>query len=197
MRYKRKDHFYKKAKQEKYTSRAAYKLQEIQKKYSILKPGFKVLDLGASPGSWIQFTCSCISPKGSVVGIDKLPIDLPPPKNVTLLQMDVFEINENHFSKDSFDCILSDMAPNTSGVAFADQCASADLCIQALNISKLFLRKGGHLVCKIFQGSEFNNVREEFSHCFKNVRVFKPDSSRSRSKEIYLIGLSFTFSNTT
>ena len=184
--YKRKDFYYKQAKEKGFRSRASFKLIEIQKKYKILKNGDYVLDLGCAPGGWIQVALKYIGKKGKLKGIDLLEVQPFKEENVEIIKCD---INEYNFPDEMFDVILSDMAPNTSGIKHADYFRSYELCEKAFEIAKNNLKKGGNLVLKIFQGKEFNDLRNELKKNFKKVFVFKPKSSRSTSVETYLICL--------
>lgn len=188
MSFNRKDHFYKKAKSEGYRSRAAYKLIEIQKKYKIFKRGDYVLDLGCAPGGWIQVALKFIGKTGKIKGIDLLDVKPFNNSNVEIIKGD---INEHDFGEEKFDVIISDMAPNTSGIKHADYYRSYELCEKAFNIAKKNLKKGGNLVLKIFQGKEFNDLRGQLKRNFEKISVFKPKSSRSSSVETYLICLKY------
>ena len=182
--FNRKDYFYRKAKDEGFRSRAAYKLLEIQNKYKIFKKGDYVLDLGCAPGGWIQVTLRFIGKSGKIKGIDILNVDPFKEKNVEIIKGDIYEYNLNN---ESFDVILSDMAPNTSGIKHADYYRSYELCLKAFEIAKSNLKRDGNLVLKIFQGKEFNELRAELKKEFNQVITFKPKSSRSTSSEVYLV----------
>ena len=184
--YKRKDYFYKKAKEEGFRSRAAYKLIEIQKKYKVFKKGNYVLDLGCAPGGWIQVALKYIGKSGKIKGIDLLEVKPFQEKNVEIINSDISNYN---FSEEKFDVILSDMAPNTTGIKHADYYRSYELCEKAFDIADKYLKKDGILVLKIFQGKEFNDLRVELKKSFEKVSVFKPKSSRSSSVETYLVCL--------
>lgn len=181
-----KDYYTKKSREEGYYARSVYKLKQINKKYQIIKPGDKILDLGCSPGGWVQASLEITGPKGLVVGID---IDKAKVKaeNFKFIQEDIYnkEIIEN---LEKFDVVLSDMAPKTSGVRELDQERSLDLAKQAFIIAKKKLKGNGNFVCKIFQGKDYpeflNEVRKEFGF----VKAVKPEASKSGSKEMYVIG---------
>ncbi len=182
--YKRKDYFYKKAKEEGFRSRAAYKLIEIQKKYKIFKKGDYVLDLGCAPGGWIQVVLKFIGKDGGIKGIDLLDVKPFKEENVEIIKGDIYEYN---FENEKFDVIISDMAPNTSGIKHADYYRSFELCEYAFKIAQNCLKNNGNLVMKIFQGKEFNELRGVLKKNFKEVSVFKPKSSRSSSVETYIV----------
>jgi 23S rRNA (uridine2552-2'-O)-methyltransferase len=188
------DHYFHRAKKENYLARAIYKLEEIQKKYNILKQGNRVLDLGAAPGSWMQLTSRIIGPRGLLVGVDLKPITHPFPKYVVAMERDIFDpafaeelLNEYA----PFDVVLSDMAPATSGFKVADSARSELLFEQALNLARLTLKPQGHFLAKIFQGSEFHNLLQEVKKSFGWTKVAKPDASRKESKEIYILGMRY------
>lgn len=188
------DHYFHRAKKENYLARAIYKLEEIQKKYNILKQGNRVLDLGAAPGSWMQLTSRIIGPRGLLVGVDLKPITHPFPKYVVAMERDIFDpafaeelLNEYA----PFDVVLSDMAPATSGFKVADSARSELLFEQALSLARLTLKPQGHFLAKIFQGSEFHNLLQEVKKSFGWTKVAKPDASRKESKEIYILGMRY------
>jgi 23S rRNA (uridine2552-2'-O)-methyltransferase len=186
------DHYFHRAKKENYLARAVYKLEEIQKKYRLLGPGDRVLDLGAAPGSWLQFTSGVVGPAGRVVGVDIKKIEHVFPKHVVVLQRDIFEqdfIEEMKNSHGPFDAVLSDMAPSTSGIRSADSARSALLFEQAFNLALETLKPQGHFLAKIFQGSDFHSLLQEVKRRFEWVKVVKPDASRKTSKEIYICAM--------
>jgi 23S rRNA (uridine2552-2'-O)-methyltransferase len=188
------DHYFRKAKKEHYLARAIYKLEEIQKKYKILKAGDRVLDLGAAPGSWIQLTSVIVGKTGLVVGIDLKPIAHPFPGHVTTLQGDIFD---NEFveaalrSHIPFDAALSDMAPATSGIRVADSARSALLFERAFEIACSSLRPEGTFLAKIFHGSEFHQLLAEVKRRFGQTRVIRPEATRKQSREIYILATNF------
>ncbi|SMC16794.1 23S rRNA Um-2552 2'-O-methyltransferase [Desulfacinum hydrothermale DSM 13146] len=187
------DHYFHRAKKERYLARAIYKLEQIQKKHRILKPGQRVLDLGAAPGSWIQFTERVVGPKGVVVGVDLQPIAHPFPSHVITFQRDIFEEDTEAMLRDyaPFDVVLSDMAPKTSGIKVADAARSELLYERALDLACRLLRPGGHFCSKIFQGSDFHALVAETKRRFQRVKVVKPDASRKQSKEIYILAMKY------
>ncbi len=192
MSYTFQDHYYHRAKKENYLARAVYKLQEIQKKYRLLRQGDRVLDLGAAPGSWIQLTMATVGPRGMIVGVDLKKIEHRFPDYVVTLQRDIFE---PEFAEEllreyaPFNVVLSDMAPATSGVKCADSARSALLFEQALHLAGLLLGPQGHFLAKIFQGSDFHSLLQEVKNRFEWVKVVKPDASRKQSKEIYVLAM--------
>lgn len=178
---KRKDYFFKRAKREGYLSRSAYKLIELNKKYNIIRKGSYVLDLGCSPGSWVQV---CLQLKSArVVGVDieraKVVDDNFEFVNENLDDVDVKKLGK-------FDVVLSDVAPSTSGYGDAEQ--SIELSKKSWEIAKKVLRLRGNFLCKVFQGSGFDELVNDVKKYFSFFKISKPKASRKQSKEMYLIG---------
>ncbi len=192
---KYRDHYFKKAKREQFPARSVYKLKEMDKRFALLAPGQRVLDLGAAPGSWTLYAANAVGGKGRVVGVDLQTTETAFPAQVNFLQDDVFapgpELTALLESLSPFDVVLSDMAPKTTGVKFADQARSEELCRQALTLAETTLRHGGRFVVKIFMGPEADAFRKTMQARFRSVKTFKPQSSRSESKEIFFVGLDF------
>ncbi len=186
------DHYFLKAKKEQFLSRAIYKLEEIQKKYKILKPRYRVLDLGAAPGSWIQLTSSIVGPGGLVVGIDLKPIEHAFPNRVITLQGDIFDrefIEAALRDHIPFDVVLSDMAPSTSGIRMADSARSSLLFERAVEIAREALKPGGTFLAKLFHGSEFHQLLAELKKEYGQTKAIRPEATRKQSREIYLLAL--------
>lgn len=185
------DKWAKLAKEKGYPARSVFKLKEIQERFNIIKPGYKVLDLGASPGSWSQFACEIIGPQGKVIGVDLEPVKFKSSLFV-FLQKDVFELKPEDLALlnvDKFDLILSDMAPKTTGIEFTDHLRSVELVLRALELAKSLLKKGGDMVVKIFDGSELKKTLKEFENSFEDVKIFRPVATRKGSKELFIIAL--------
>lgn len=189
------DHYFKKAKKDNYPARSVYKLQEIDKRFQIFKPGQKVLDLGAAPGSWTLFAAKKVGGKGRVLGVDIQDTETAFPENVTFLVQDVFsdapELMEAMQPLEPFDLVISDMAPKTTGVKFADQANSLELCERARDVAFERLARGGHFVAKIFEGPDVKEYTDGLRPRFGKVKTFKPKSSRAESKETFIVGLGF------
>lgn len=188
------DHYFHKAKKEHFLARAVYKLEEIQNKYKILRPGQRVLDLGAAPGSWIQLAATVVGPSGLVMGIDLKPIEHTFPRHVKTLCGDIYDtefIDAAIGPFIPFDVVLSDMAPSTSGIKMADCARSALLFERAFEIARTALKQDGTFLAKIFQGAEFHKLLVEVKKHFHKTRVIKPEASRKQSKEIYILALNF------
>jgi 23S rRNA (uridine2552-2'-O)-methyltransferase len=184
------DHFGEQAKREGFPARSVYKLQEIDRRVQLLRRGQRVLDLGAAPGSWTLYAAERVGREGKVLGIDlnEARIGLPP--QASFQALDVFTLDAQAVGgPGSFDVVLSDMAPHTSGQRHRDHFGSYQLYARALEIAAQVLVPGGSFVGKIFQGADFENARKATAQHFDKVRVMKPEASRSESYEIFLVGL--------
>ncbi|WP_323004218.1 RlmE family RNA methyltransferase [Denitromonas sp.] len=175
-----------------YRARAAYKLLEIDDKDKLLRPGMVVVDLGAAPGSWSQVASQKVGDGGRVIALDLLEVlGLP---RMTFIQgdfQDAAVLRELEATLDGrpVDLVLSDMAPNISGIAAADQARSIGLCELALDFAVEHLKPGGNFLVKVFQGAGFDEYRRAMQAAFRSVVVRKPAASRDRSTEVYLLGL--------
>lgn len=185
------DAFVKKAQQQGFRSRAAYKLLEIDRRDRLLKSGMKVVDLGAAPGSWCQVVAQRLKGSGRLLAIDLLPLE--PIAGV--------EFHQGDFSSEAslawltealggerLDLVLSDMAPNISGVASRDQARHYALCELALDFAVEHLQPNGIFLVKVFHGAGFEDFRQRMRNVFADVQVRKPEASRDRSAEVYLLG---------
>lgn len=184
------DHYTRLARQERFPARSVYKLQEIQKRFAVIRPGDAVLDLGCAPGSWLMQAAEFAGPSGCIVGVDLTPVTVGLPRHVVVHTKDVFDLVEDPvaFFGQEFDVVLSDMAPATTGSRGVDAARSHNLCEAALAIAHRGLRPGGAFVCKIFQGEDFKSFSLAVKAGFAECRIFKPQSSRKASREIYIIG---------
>ncbi len=189
------DHYFLKAKQENYPARSVYKLKELNKKFKIIQKNMRVLDLGAAPGSWSIGASEYVGEKGLVIACDIQTTETHFPSNIKFFQEDIFnrsaEFEEILKEYAPFHTIISDMAPATIGTRFTDQARSFDLCMEAFEVAKKYLMPHGNFVCKIFMGPDFQKLVQELKPQFKNVRNFKPQSSRSESKEIFTVCLDY------
>ncbi|HKM36851.1 MAG TPA: 23S rRNA (uridine(2552)-2'-O)-methyltransferase RlmE [Thiopseudomonas sp.] len=184
------DPFVKMAQKDGYRSRASYKLLEIQEKDRILRPGMTVIDLGSAPGGWSQVTSRVIGDKGTLIASDILPMSAI--ADVTFIEGDFTEdrvFNEimDAVGNQPVDLVISDMAPNMSGVRTADQAAAMYLCELALDLATKVLRPGGDFLIKIFHGEGFDDYLRDVRTRFEKVQMRKPTSSRDRSREQYLL----------
>ena len=195
MAYNPKDYYFKQAKKENYAARAVFKIQEIDEKFRILRPGAKVLDLGAAPGSWSQYASKKVGPKGRILGIDTQPIKITLP-NALFITADMRELDLEKTMTEAgitppFDIVLSDMAPKTIGIRLTDQMRSLELSELALRTAIRFLKPRGHFVAKLFHSEEFEGYRDKLRARFDRVEVLRPQSTRKESKEIFFIALQF------
>ncbi|MCV2216491.1 RlmE family RNA methyltransferase [Thauera sp. Sel9] len=185
------DPYVQRAQADGYRARAAYKLLEVDERDHLLKPGAVVVDLGSTPGSWCQVAVKRCGPKGRVFALDILPMEAVP--GVDFLHGDftedaVLEALEARLDGAKVDVVLSDMAPNLSGVAAVDQARSIHLCELALDFAVRHLKPGGQFLVKVFQGEGFMDYRKQMEAAFSSVQVRKPKASRDRSAEVYLLG---------
>jgi len=185
-----KDPFVRKARAEGYRSRAAYKLIEIDKRERLLVPGARVVELGAAPGGWSQVAAQKVAPGGRVVAVDLL--EIAPIPGVTVLRGDCREPAIHKQLEDALDghradAVLSDLSPNISGIASADQARAAELVRMAIGFCGLQLKPGGVFLVKVFQGEEFAGVLKEMKRTFREVKTIKPSASREKSRETYLL----------
>ncbi|MDB4972332.1 MAG: Ribosomal large subunit methyltransferase [Myxococcaceae bacterium] len=186
------DAFGAKAKKEGFAARSVYKLEEIDRKNRLFRRGMRVLDLGAFPGSWTQYASNKVGAEGHVLAVDQQEWRGGFAPNVETRQCDVLALTPRDVGGvASFDVVMSDMAPWTTGTRFVDQCRSFDLYVHALSIAEGSLRGEGHFIGKIFQGPDFDDAKKRTQALFSKVRVMKPEASRQESYEIFVIGLGF------
>ena len=196
MAYNPQDRYFKKAKQEGYRSRAAYKLLELQQRYRIIKPGDKVVDLGAAPGGWLQVAAKIVGPNGRVIGVDLQPIQTLAEPQVILLSGDIAaqEIQQQitQLLSGPASCVLSDLAPKLSGIRDADMARCLDLNHIALAVAVELLRPGGTLLVKSFISDDLQTFTAELKQHFSTVQRTKPDATRQGSSEFYFYAKGFT-----
>lgn len=185
------DHYTRKAKKDNYAARSVYKLQEIQQKFTLVKKGDKVLDLGCSPGSWLQYAAELTGPSGQVSGIDLKPVTVGLPVNARAFTGDILDLDGDTADQigSDYNVVLSDMAPATTGMKDVDAMRSFELCSMALSVAVERLKPGGTFACKIFQGGAFKEYTELVKTVFDKQKTFKPESSRKQSREVFIIGL--------
>ena len=177
-----------------YRSRASFKLLEIQEKDKIIKPGMTVVDLGAAPGSWSQVAAELVGDSGRVVASDILPVDSLAGVEFILgdfTEEGVYRQILDALSEFKTDLVISDMAPNMSGMKEIDQPQVLYLAELALDLSRSVLVEGGTLLVKVFQGSGLDTYQKDLKSCFRKVKVRKPKASRARSSELYLLAAGF------
>jgi len=188
----RKDRFHRQAKKEGFRARAVFKLEEIDRKHDLFRRGMNVCDLGCAPGSWLQYAAGRVGPGGMLVGIDRRPIDLALP-NLRALVGDVFQVSREELlgELDGFDVVLSDMAPDTTGIRHVDQARSEALFERALELAETTLVHGGNFVGKLFQGPDFQRLVARCRAEFAAVKMEKPRGSRTESIEQYVVARGF------
>ncbi len=173
-----------------YPARSVYKLEEIDRRVGLVRPGQRVLDLGAAPGSWTRYLAQKVGPRGTVVALDLNPLRVSLGPTVIARQLDVLLASvEEIAALGPFDLVVSDMAPHTTGLRDADVAHSNELVYRAAQLADAALRPGGSFVAKIFQGSGFEDVRADLRARYASVRIIKPEASRKESTEIYLVGI--------
>ena len=190
------DYYWRKSKEEGYPARSVFKLQEIQEKHGPVKPAARVLDLGASPGSWSLYLLDMLAGGGSVTGVDLNEPDgkLLARKSYRFLHGDFTteEVERRIRQAGPFDIVVSDAAPSTTGNRTLDTARSAEIARKVISICETCLVPGGNCVLKIFQGGEERDILADMRRLFASARAFKPKASRSDSMETYFIGMGFT-----
>lgn len=188
------DEYVRRSQQDGYRSRAIYKLIEIDEKDHLVKPGMTVIDLGAAPGGWSEYCVKKLGKKGTMVALDILPME--PIDGVAIIEGDfredaVFEQLMAIMGNDKADLVISDMAPNISGMGSVDMPRAYHLCELALDLARQVLKPGGALLVKLFQGEGFEAYNKELKSSFSRVVMRKPKASRARSREIYALATGF------
>jgi len=193
MQERRRDFYYRKAKQLDYRSRASFKLIQIDERFSLIRPGMTVVDLGAAPGGWLQVAAERVGPKGKVVGVDLQPIE--PLEGVRTIKGDIRkeEVREEllAITDGHVDLVMSDMSPNISGNYSMDHARSIELCEMALAFALRTLSRGGSLLIKMFEGDMSRDFMAEVQTHFATVKRYSPQASRSSSSEIYIVAKGF------
>lgn len=189
MVYTPQDRYFKKAKQDGYRSRAAYKLIELQQRFRLINPGDRVVDLGAAPGGWLQVAAKLVGPNGKVIGVDVQAIQPFQERNIGLIQGDILTGETQTQVKEllggTAHCVLSDMAPKLSGIRDADMARSYALNQMALQVAKELLRSGGVLLVKSFVSEDLQSYTADLKNHFTLVQRTKPEASRQGSSEFY------------
>jgi 23S rRNA (uridine2552-2'-O)-methyltransferase len=192
---RKREYYYRKAKEEKFRSRASYKLLQAVKKYNFIKPGYVVLDLGAAPGGWTQAARKLVEESGFVLAVDLKQIESFDESNVRTVIGDVSEPQTVKVILEllphSADVVISDVAPNVSGIWELDNARQIDLAQQSLKVAVSVLRYGGNFFVKVFQGSSTNRFIKEVRRQFSFVKMVKPRASRSKSAELYVLGMNY------
>jgi len=187
--YKKPDRFTVAAKKAGYPARSVFKLEEIDRRVRILRPGMHVLDLGAAPGSWALYAARKIGHQGRLLAVDLNPLAQALPRNAEFRQGDAFALDETTLSLlGPYDVVLSDMAPSTTGVRLADQTRSFELFMRALAVAEGVLKPGGTFVGKIFMGEDLPIARAKVRTLFQKERLIRPETTRATSYEMFVIG---------
>lgn len=191
------DYYSKKAKKDKYPARSVYKLEEVQKKYRLLRRGDSVLDLGCYPGSWSLYAAEVVGPNGIVVGVDLQQADKQPRLESSEIHWLCEDINNPELIKElrrirpGFKVLLSDIAPKTTGNRWADHQQSIHLARTTLALAETLLHPKGNYLVKVFQGEDFPSFVDETKEKFSLVKTLKPKSSRTESREVFLLGMEY------
>jgi 23S rRNA (uridine2552-2'-O)-methyltransferase len=195
-RRNRQDIFYRRAKQEHFAARSVYKLQELDQRFRLLCAGQRVLDLGCRPGSWLQYCAAKVGSNGFVVGLDREPLEVAVPDNAAVLVGDVLQLDPPTYysalpgqQHSCFHLVLSDMAPDTSGVSFADQVHSVELVSRALHIAARVGCPQSNFVAKVFMGEGFSEIVKEAKQHYARTKTVRPEATRKSSTELYLVAL--------
>jgi 23S rRNA (uridine2552-2'-O)-methyltransferase len=191
-RRKRQDRFYRRAKREGYAARSVFKLEQLDERFKLFRAGQRVLDLGCRPGSWLQYACAKVGPGGRVVGVDRTELDASPPPNARVIACNVLEVPAHRLLEladgECFDVVLSDMAPDTTGIAFTDQARSIELFLRALGLAAELGCSGGSFAGKIFMGEGFQEALQEVRALYTRTKNVKPEATRKSSSELYVVG---------
>jgi 23S rRNA (uridine2552-2'-O)-methyltransferase len=188
--YAKPDAFTKKAKEAGFPARSVYKLEEIDRRVGLLRPGMKVLDLCAAPGSWAMYAAQKIGRNGKLLAVDLQPLAVTLPPHATAVVGDALSLSNDDLAAHApYDVVLSDMAPSTSGNRMADQARSFELFMRALAVAAALTKTGGTFVGKIFMGEDLPVARAELRKHFEKERLIRPEGVRSVSYEIFAVGL--------
>ena len=192
----KRDHYRKRAKEEGYRSRAAFKLLQINQKYRLIKERDRVVDIGSAPGGWLEVASKQVGPDGLVIGVDLVHVNQVG-KNVKLIMADIFSPDfpdKLHFAlgKGNADSVIADLSPKVSGIWDMDQFRQIELCHRVVDLLPSILIRGGSNIMKAFQGEDFESLHRRLKKSFPRVEVSKPNASRSVSSEVYLVSMDFT-----
>ena len=191
--YRPKDHYFQRAKQRGFRARSAFKLEEFVQRFGLLSAGARVLDLGAAPGGFLQVIARTVGPSGLAVGVDLVPLRPFTEAWVRTGVVDVLaedaQARIEAVAPGPYDAVLSDMAPKTTGVRATDQARSVRLAERALELARALGKPGSSFVTKLFMGGDFESFRGRLREDYREVKVVRPEATRSASVEIYLVGL--------
>jgi 23S rRNA (uridine2552-2'-O)-methyltransferase len=188
--YAKPDAFARKAKEAGFPARSVYKLEEIDRRVRLLRPGMRVLDLGAAPGSWAMYAAQKIGRTGKLLAVDLTPLAVSLPPQATAVVGDALTLsNDDLATYAPYDVVLSDMAPSTTGTRLSDQARSYDLFMRALDVASTLVKTGGAFVGKIFMGEDLPKARAKLREYFEKERLIRPEGTRSVSYEIFAVGM--------
>ena len=204
--YNAKDRFYQKAKQDRYAARSVYKLEELDRRYGLFKRGQQIVDLGCSPGSWLQFLGEKVAKKGLVLGYDIVEAQITPAPPTAWRVADVYALTPTEVLVDLYtlrhgepppdpeqpppmriDALVSDMAPKLTGIRDADQARSVELQSEALRLANALVKPGGFFVAKLFQGRDTDEFVKRVKTSYKEAKLLKPEATREGSREVFLL----------
>jgi 23S rRNA (uridine2552-2'-O)-methyltransferase len=191
--YRPKDHYFQRAKQRGFRARSAFKLEELVQRFGLVRPGGRVLDLGAAPGGFLQVVAKTVGPSGLAVGVDLVPLR---PFNEAWVRTAVVDVLADDaraqveaVAEGPYDAVLSDMAPKTTGIRATDEARSLRLAERALELAQALGKPGSSFVAKLFMGGDFETFRTRLRDAYREVKVVRPEATRSSSVEVYLVGL--------
>jgi 23S rRNA (uridine2552-2'-O)-methyltransferase len=191
--YRPKDHYFQRAKQRGFRARSAFKLEELVQRFGLVRPGARVLDLGAAPGGFLQVVAKTVGPSGLAVGVDLVPLRPFTEAWVRTAVLDVLaddaRARVEAVAEGPYDAVLSDMAPKTTGVRATDEARSLRLAERALELAQALGKPGSSFVAKLFMGGDFETFRARLREAYREVKVVRPEATRSSSVEVYLVGL--------
>ena len=190
-RNKWEDHYTRRARDEKWVARSVYKLEEIDRRFKLMARGHRLLDLGCYPGSWSQYSLGKVGPGGEVVGVDLREPERVSAPNFRFIKADVITLDLEWLVQEIGlrDTVISDLAPQTTGIKVADTSRSMELAQKAFEISLALVKERGHFLSKVFEGEDLKALRNEVKKRFDQMRLIRPSAVRKGSKEIYLLGL--------
>jgi 23S rRNA (uridine2552-2'-O)-methyltransferase len=188
-----KDHYTDRAREEKWLARSVYKLEQIDKKHRLVQRGFRLLDLGCFPGSWSQYCLKKVGKTGEVVGLDIRSPDRINADNFRFIEADILRLETDRLAMEvgEMDAVISDMAPQTSGISVTDTARSIALAEKAFEITRAVLKEKGNFLCKIFEGEELKSYKGGILQYFDQIKLLRPEAVRKRSREVYLLGIRF------
>jgi 23S rRNA (uridine2552-2'-O)-methyltransferase len=186
--YQKADTYTKRARERGFPARSVFKLEDIDQRARLLRPGMHVLDLGAAPGSWTMYAASKVGPQGRVLAIDLTPITVSLPDNARAVQGDAFEVSSDDLATFApYDVVLSDMAPSTTGSRSTDAIRSAVLVERAIAVADAHAKPGSALVAKLFMGGEYDGLRTLIRDRYATLKTLRPDGVRAHSVEVFLV----------